>query len=215
MTEKTLPERLRAFDANKLTVAEAYAAEVRLFKEAADEIERLTAERDDYKHDSLRLHKDKIDYLERALAAEAELARVKAERDAIRAATVEECAKVADALDTTLNDHNSSIRHTAALIRDRIRALATVPVNNKWRHVKRGTIYTEVGRGKAQTDTMISDDDAVVIYIGSDGQYWVRPPHEFETGASNSFTPQRRERRCDGLGTRTNCRPMGRQTHGG
>jgi hypothetical protein len=53
----------------------------------------------------------------------------------------------------------------------------------KWRHKKRGTAYTEVGRGFASISQMpIEDHTAVVIYRGEDGILWVRNAVEFDDG---------------------------------
>jgi hypothetical protein len=49
-------------------------------------------------------------------------------------------------------------------------------------HIKRGSSYTVVGRGKVQTDTPLADYAEVVVYRGDDGQVWVRPVSEFEDG---------------------------------
>lgn len=72
----------------------------------------------------------------------------------------------------------------------------------RWRHVKTGGTYVEIGRGKMQTDDwLMSADQAtqdvqrnvvtygsadmrpVVIYISDkDGSIWVRPEEEFMDG---------------------------------
>lgn len=55
----------------------------------------------------------------------------------------------------------------------------------RWRHKKRGTEYTVVGRAVAQApdDTPIADYNGVIVYrCERDGQLWVRHIHEFEDG---------------------------------
>lgn len=57
-------------------------------------------------------------------------------------------------------------------------------VGQRWRHKKRGTIYTEIARGTLQTNEHPSlDDEAVVIYRADhNGSWWCRPAHEFDDG---------------------------------
>jgi hypothetical protein len=58
-----------------------------------------------------------------------------------------------------------------------------------WRHVKRGTVYTEIGRGKLQcAANELLDDKPVVIYRGEDGALWVRGVTEFEDGRFERVT---------------------------
>ncbi len=53
----------------------------------------------------------------------------------------------------------------------------------RWRHRKRGTHYTELGRAEAQVATRaIEEGDLVVVYRGDDGVLAVRRADEFEDG---------------------------------
>jgi hypothetical protein len=54
----------------------------------------------------------------------------------------------------------------------------------KWRHVKRGSIYTEVGRAELQAATanIIEEGTTLVIYRGEDGKLWARGEDEFTDG---------------------------------
>ena len=56
------------------------------------------------------------------------------------------------------------------------------PAEPTHKHIKRGTTYTEIGRGELQVSTTpgCSDGDAVVIYRGANGLWWVRPSAEFD-----------------------------------
>jgi len=50
-------------------------------------------------------------------------------------------------------------------------------------HVKRGSTYEVLGRGKIQTDTPLIDYAEVAIYRSEDdGMIWVRPVGEFDDG---------------------------------
>jgi hypothetical protein len=64
-----------------------------------------------------------------------------------------------------------------------IRALAVGGDQAKrWRHLKRGTVYEEIGRGELQMSADLVDGSAMVIYRGDDGRLWVREEGEFEDG---------------------------------
>jgi hypothetical protein len=51
-----------------------------------------------------------------------------------------------------------------------------------FKHRKRGTSYTVVGRAVLQTQQPLSDEEELVVYAGSDGRLWVRPVREFYDG---------------------------------
>ncbi|MDA8251646.1 MAG: DUF1653 domain-containing protein [Rhodospirillales bacterium] len=51
-----------------------------------------------------------------------------------------------------------------------------------WRHRKRGTTYTVVGRAELQMATDLVDGAELVIYRGEDGRLWARQVDEFEDG---------------------------------
>jgi hypothetical protein len=60
----------------------------------------------------------------------------------------------------------------------------------RWRHLKRGTEYTEIGRGFAQCAwAPIEEMTAVVIYRGHDGSLWVRNAVEFDDGRFEAISP--------------------------
>jgi hypothetical protein len=53
----------------------------------------------------------------------------------------------------------------------------------RWRHEKRGTLYTELGRARLQcAGAVLSDDEPMVVYVDDDGQMWVRSEREFMDG---------------------------------
>jgi hypothetical protein len=52
----------------------------------------------------------------------------------------------------------------------------------KFKHRKRGTSYTVLGRAVLQTNQPVSDEQELVVYAGADGRLWVRPVSEFYDG---------------------------------
>lgn len=65
---------------------------------------------------------------------------------------------------------------------DRIAAPVAV-VAVRVQHIKRGSTYRVLGRGKVQTDAPLTDYAEVVVYQGeADGLVWVRPTSEFDDG---------------------------------
>lgn len=55
-------------------------------------------------------------------------------------------------------------------------------VGSAYRHKKRGSSYTIIGLAQLQTESMVGDYTALVIYKGEDGQLWARPTGEFLDG---------------------------------
>lgn len=53
-----------------------------------------------------------------------------------------------------------------------------------WKHVKRGSLYVEIGTATAQiaSGRPIVDDDKLVIYRGEAGALWARRASEFHDG---------------------------------
>jgi len=53
----------------------------------------------------------------------------------------------------------------------------------RWRHIKRGSTYTELGRGHLQTATPLDDMAPIVAYMSeTDGSLWFRAEDEFGDG---------------------------------
>ena len=60
-----------------------------------------------------------------------------------------------------------------------------------WRHLTRGTVYTEVGRAELQHSLgrPPQEGDRLVIYRGEDGRLWARAEAEFEDGRFERVQP--------------------------
>lgn len=52
----------------------------------------------------------------------------------------------------------------------------------RWKHVKRGSLYAEVGELTVQTETPLEDGATLVLYRDTDLRWWGRPPAEFHDG---------------------------------
>jgi hypothetical protein len=52
----------------------------------------------------------------------------------------------------------------------------------QWRHKKRGTTYTEMGRATMQVNGPLDMAKVVIYQSNADGSMWVRPLSEFEDG---------------------------------
>lgn len=54
----------------------------------------------------------------------------------------------------------------------------------RWRHVRRGTCYEEIGTAEVQIadGQMIGEGAVLIIYRGDDGKLWARPINEFLDG---------------------------------
>jgi len=57
------------------------------------------------------------------------------------------------------------------------------------RHRTRGTLYRVVANATLQTNVLIGDDTAIVIYQGEDGKFWARPVTEFLDGRFENISP--------------------------
>lgn len=58
-------------------------------------------------------------------------------------------------------------------------------------HVKRGTEYQEMARGRLQTDVPLTDYADLVAYRDDDGVWWFRPPAEFDDGRFRALAGER------------------------
>jgi len=60
---------------------------------------------------------------------------------------------------------------------------STVEPPERYRHVKRGTVYEVVGRAELQVNSIaLADGATMVVYRGDDGKLWVRSEAEFMDG---------------------------------
>jgi hypothetical protein len=60
--------------------------------------------------------------------------------------------------------------------------LAVPQDGETYRHKRRGSTYTVLGRAILQTSAPIGDDQELVVYRGKDGELWARSVAEFCDG---------------------------------
>lgn len=56
------------------------------------------------------------------------------------------------------------------------------------RHKKRGSEYSVLGQAQVQCSDCLTDYEVVTVYVGTDGQMWVRRKSEFEDGRFETLT---------------------------
>lgn len=71
-----------------------------------------------------------------------------------------------------------AVRATKKGILARLKAFFSVEATH--RHLKRGTFYVEIARGRLQTEVPLVDNALLVIYADTQGDFWLRPPAEFD-----------------------------------
>jgi hypothetical protein len=112
------------------------------------------------------------------------ITRLTAEVERLRAALaittegLEWCVIRAEAMATPDVDAGNFAR----VCLDKARTALKEPRTPTHRHIKRGSTYTAIAVGTAQTADKITDNTPVVIYRAEDGSWWVRPQDEFNDG---------------------------------
>lgn len=80
------------------------------------------------------------------------------------------------------------LRYLAFLYYDHAKRPWRTVMARKYTHVKRGTSYVMVGSGRLQTSRSLLDMDELVAYRDENtGEWWFRPPDEFEDEARFNY----------------------------
>lgn len=83
--------------------------------------------------------------------------------------------KVATALEALLDWYDNAGRTT---------------VGRRYRHLKRGTLYTAIGDAELQSARRLDEGVILRVYRGDDGRLWARPADEFLDGRFEEVTEQ-------------------------
>ncbi len=95
-----------------------------------------------------------------------------------------------DAVRDAIADMNDCARMQGAVV-DAIVSLKPEPDDRpRWRHVKRGTTYTEIGRAELQAATNVPEGALLVNCQGDDGKWWGREVDEFLDGRFAALKPE-------------------------
>jgi hypothetical protein len=61
----------------------------------------------------------------------------------------------------------------------------------RWKHLKRGTEYVDIGEAEVQCSQPINEGDKLVVYLAEeDGKLWARPASEFFDGRYEQLNPE-------------------------
>lgn len=109
----------------------------------------------------------------------AEAAESRADR---LAAEVERLREALQLLHDNIVTAFPSLANLGPVTNARAALTAPAPGGERWRHKKRGTTYTIVGKGELQMSEELVDGAPLVIYRGENGQLWARAEFEFYDG---------------------------------
>jgi|WetSurMetagenome_2_1015567.scaffolds.fasta_scaffold01778_7 hypothetical protein len=128
--------------------------------------------------------------------AERQVADLKEQHVTVRTVTAYE-AGYNDAVEEAERKLESVYGTLGKLLARDVRALKTSAniETRRWRHVKRGSTYTELTRATLHAKGPIINGARVVVYRGEhpDGQDWCRPEAEFEDGRFIEIAPANSE----------------------